>query len=311
MERAAARDLDACRAILARGSKSFAAASRLLPRRVREPAAVFYAFCRVVDDAVDEAPPRLARNALDRFRGRLDRVFVDRPNDDAIDRALARVVSERALPREPFEAVLDGFAWDLEGRSYERVEDLYAYGARVAGAVGVVMTYLMERREPRTLARASELGVAMQLTNVARDVGEDARRGRIYLPRAWLDAEGVDAARLLEDPKPSEGVARVVARLVEDAERLYARSEVGIDALPRDCRAAIRAARWIYADIHRVIARRGYDTISRRAVVSAPRKLWLLARALLPALGGGRRVAEAAAPPLEEIRFLLPAAPSP
>jgi phytoene synthase len=84
---------------------------------------------------------------------------------------------------------------------------------------------------------------------------------------------------------------------------------VGIDALPRDCRAAIRAARWIYADIHRVIARRGYDTVSRRAVVSAPRKLWLLARALLPRLGRGRGASDVT-PPLEEIRFLLPAAPA-
>ena len=178
------RDIGACRDILARGSKSFAAASHLLPRRVRDPAAAFYAFCRVVDDAIDEAPASGAVPALTHSRRRLDRIFRGQPVDDAVDRALAHVVAEWELPRDPFDALLEGFAWDLVGTHYERVEDLYAYGARVAGAVGVVMTYLMGRREPRTLARASELGVAMQLTNVARDVGEDARRGRIYLPRA-------------------------------------------------------------------------------------------------------------------------------
>ena len=115
----------------------------------------------------------------------------------------------------------------------------------------------------------------MQLTNIARDVGEDARNGRIYLPRAWLREAGIEPERLLERPMPSDALAEVVARLLDRAEALYRRGEAGIALLPSDCRASIRAAARIYADIGRVIARNGHDSVTQRAFVSMPRKLWL------------------------------------
>jgi 15-cis-phytoene synthase len=303
-------DFDACRALLRKGSKSFAAASLLLPARIREPAAAFYAFCRVADDAVDEpgerGGPAAASAAVAALRLRLARACEGRPEDGPVDRALARVVAEHALPRAFLEALIEGFAWDAEGRRYETLSDLNAYAARVAGTVGATMSALMGARAPEVLARACDLGVAMQLTNVARDVGEDARRGRIYLPQEWMREAGIEPDAWLARPVFDDRLRQVVERLLASAEVLYTRAEAGIPILPRDCRASIQAARLIYADIGRAIARRGFDSVSGRAVVSTARKLWLVLRALVTSPASD--AARLAAPPLEEVRFLVEAA---
>src|SRR5687767_13098188 len=163
-------DLLACREIIRRGSRSFFLASRLLPPRVRWPAYALYGFCRVADDEVDEGGGGgMARvEALSR---RLDRAYAGAPREHPVDRALAATVREHGLPRAAFDAMLEGFTWDVENRSYESFDALSAYCVRVAATVGVLMTVLMGRRDRATLARACDLGVAMQLTNVARDVG--------------------------------------------------------------------------------------------------------------------------------------------
>ena len=165
------------------GSKTFFAASLLLPARVRAPASALYAFCRLADDEIDlGSDPQRAMAGLHR---RLDHVYAGRPQPIDADHALAAVVHRFAIPRAMLDALLDGFVWDTQGRRYETLEDVHAYGARVAGAVGAMMALVMGTRDSAALARACELGVAMQLTNIARDVGEDARNGRLYLPRAW------------------------------------------------------------------------------------------------------------------------------
>ncbi len=297
----AASDLAVCKTLLAKGSKSFSAASWLLPRRMRDDAATFYAFCRVADDAVDDSgdPSR----AVERLHIRLDRIFANQPEADPVDRALARVVDRHDLPKAPFSALLEGFEWDAQQRRYRTLSDVLAYAARVASAVGVVMTYLMGVRDHNTLARACELGAAMQLTNICRDVGEDARRGRIYLPEAWLEDGGLDPQTWLRAPAFGPAVAAATERLLAEASRLYARSQPGVGALPSDCRPAIRAAGQIYADIGRVVREREFDSISGRARVGLSRKLWLLARAWWqvhdPETGLD-------APALPEVEFLLP-----
>ncbi len=301
-------DLEACRASLRKGSKSFAAASLLLPRRVRRPAAALYAFCRMADDAVDESGDP---GAVDALRRRLDLAYAGAPHDAPIDRAFSRMVVEQAMPRELMLALIEGFAWDAEGRRYGTISELCAYGARVAAAVGAMMTVLMGPRDADTLARACDLGVAMQLTNIARDVGEDARNGRIYLPLSWLEEARVDVPAFLRDPRPSDALAEVTARLLRYADGLYARSDRGIPMLPADCRAAIRGARLIYADIGRVIAASGHDSVSRRAVVSGFRKLFLVLRALTIPRAAERSLDDRSAPPLPETAFLVTAAALP
>ena len=296
-------DLARCQRLLRAGSRSFFAASRLLPRRVREPTVALYAFCRTADDAVDARGATQA--AVTRLRARIDRVYSGRGLEGPVERAFASVVERFSIPRALPEALAEGMAWDLEGRRYRTLDDLHGYSARVASSVGVMMTLVMDRRAPDLLVRACDLGAAMQLTNIARDVGEDARSGRLYLPADWLDEAGVDSGAFLASPRFDERLGSVVARVLAAADVLYTRADAGIAALPRDCQAAIRGARLVYADIGRVIAAARYDSVSRRAIVSTPRKIWLLLRALfgpgapgvpsLPALAPAAFLVEASA----------------
>ncbi len=301
---------EACRDMMRGGSKSFFLASMALPSRVRAPATALYAFCRVADDAIDTSaePAR----ALLQLRARLDAIYLGTPGADVADRALAQVVEAKRLPRSLLDALLEGFAWDAEGRRYETLEDLHAYAARVAGTVGAMMALVMETRDPRALARACELGVAMQLTNIARDVGEDARNKRLYLPLAWMREVGLDPDAWLDAPKFDARVARLVARLLAEAEHLYARAECGVVDLPRDCRAAIHAARLVYAEIGSTLAAAGHDSVTTRTVVSRGRKIALLVRGCTAfwVAPGHPMDAGGASPPLPAVRFLVDAAAS-
>lgn len=295
-----------CRALLRSGSKSFFAASLLLPPRVRDPACAIYAFCRLADDAIDIEEGRLG--ALTRLRERLDRAYVGRPLPTSADRAFAEAVWRFGIPRTLPEALLEGFAWDAQARRYPDLASLHAYAARVAASVGAIMALLMDQRDPDVLARACDLGVAMQLTNIARDVGEDARAGRLYLPLDWLAEEGVDPDAFLAMPRFTPALGRVVARLLAEAERLYLRAEAGIARLPANCRAGIGAARLIYAEIGRAVERNGLDSVSARAVVPKSRKVMLLAAARAKSLFWP--LTHLRAPPLEATRYLVEAAAS-
>lgn len=305
-------DLAACRELMRCGSRTFFAASCVLPRRVRLPATALYSFCRVADDAIDGArdagiDPAFALQGL---RQRLDAVYAGRPQAEVADRALAAVVQRHRLPRVLLEALLEGFEWDARGRRYETVEALHAYGARVAGTVGAMMAVLMETHEPWALARACELGVAMQLTNIARDVGEDARNGRLYLPRQWMRQAGLDPDAWLAEPVFDARLAQVVERLLQEADRLYARAECGVQALPRSCRPAIQAARLVYAEIGRALESAGLDSVQHRAVVRTRRKLTLMARACMALFvaPGPRTFHQHHHEPLPAVRFLVEAA---
>lgn len=268
---------EALRALMRGGSKTFFAASLLLPARVRAPATALYAFCRLADDAIDLGADKTA--ALQDLQRRLDAIYADRPAAIEADRALAPVVRQHGIPRELLDGLLEGFFWDAQGRRYETLADLQAYGARVAGTVGAMMALIMDTRSAGALARACELGVAMQLTNIARDVGEDARAGRLYLPLQWLREAGFDPQAWLRDPVFDSTLATVIERLLGAADDLYLRAQGGIAFLPRDCRPAIRAAQLVYAEIGEEVRRQGLDSIGRRAVVPGSRKLALIARA--------------------------------
>jgi phytoene synthase len=300
---ATAADLDACHAAIRVGSRTFHAASRLLPERVRGPALSLYAFCREADDAIDQSgEPRAALRTLE---DRLDRAYRRDPIDNAADRALADVVAKFQIPHAVPAALLEGFAWDAEGRVYDDLPALRAYAMRVAGTVGVMMSLLMGVRSPGALARAADLGVGMQLSNIARDVGEDARLGRVYLPRDWLREAGIDAEEWLSDPQFEPDLGRIVSRLVGEAQALYERAAVGVAELPPECRPAIHAARLMYAEIGRKVARAGGDSVSSRAVVSVRRKLLVLAQAITASVTAPR--AAGSFEVLPEARFLLDA----
>ncbi|MDE1922109.1 MAG: phytoene/squalene synthase family protein, partial [Gammaproteobacteria bacterium] len=275
---ASTADVAACRAMLRGGSRSFFAASLVLPRGVRDPATALYAFCRIADDAVDlGADPGAA--ILD-LHERLDRIYAGAPRDVPADRAFADVVARFAIPERYPRALLEGFEWDVGNRRYRTLAELHAYGVRVAGTVGAMMAMVMDIREPLLIARACDLGVAMQLTNIARDVGEDARNGRLYLPLEWLREAGIEAEEWLRRPRFDERLAGVVRRLLASAEELYLRADGGISNLPPACRPGMYAARLLYAEIGREVERLGLDSVTRRAVVPWRRKARILADAV-------------------------------
>jgi phytoene synthase len=265
---------EACIESIRNGSKSFHAASILLPGRVRLAARGLYAFCRASDDLVDENGA--GRRGAVELGTRLSALYSGRPQSTIEDRVFARLVAAYGIPRAVPEALIEGFAWDEEGRSYRTIDDLIAYAARVASTVGVMMTLIMGVRDRAVLARAADLGVAMQLTNIARDVGEDARRGRLYLPADWLREAGLDPDAWLAAPQHDPRMGKVVARLLSVADDFYARSLTGISGLPLDCRPAIRSAAYIYREIGREIAKAGHDSVSRRARTSTNKKIELI-----------------------------------
>ncbi len=301
-----AADLAACAALIRGGSRTFHAASLLLPRRVRQPAYALYAFCRLADDAVDLHG---GGAALDGLRQRLARAYDGAPYPLPADRALADVVARFAIPRALPDALLEGFAWDAAGRRYESLGALRAYAARVAGSVGAMMAILMGVRDEAAIACACDLGIAMQLSNIARDVGEDARAGRLYLPLQWLDEAGIDPDAWMARPAFGPEIAAAVARLLTAADWHYAQAGAGIAQLPAACRPSIAAARVLYAEIGREVAHRRHDSVSARAVVPARRKAWLLARTLCTESAAiiAAQARMRTAPPTEEARFLVEA----
>lgn len=279
-----AGDLAECARLIREGSKSFHAASLILPADVRLAARALYAFCRVADDRIDEG--RDPHAALTGLRRRLAAAYSRRPEDSPVDRMFSWVVSEYAIPRAVPDALLEGFAWDADGRVYQSFDDLKAYAVRVAGTVGVMMALAMGERRPAALARAIDLGIAMQLTNIARDVGEDAAARRCYLPEDWLQEAGISRADLFSASGADACIRSLVQRTLDTAECFYVSGLAGIDYLRSDCRPAIRAAGLIYRDIGRVIEANGFDAVTRRAVVSPGRKLYLASRAAWPQPAG-------------------------
>lgn len=299
-----AADLAACGRIIRDGSKSFHAASLLLPREVRAAAYALYAFCRVSDDAVDEGAEPAA--ALRDIRRRLRLADAGRPDPSSVDRAFAWVLGAYGIPVSVPEALVEGFEWDAEGRRFETLEDVKSYAARVAATVGVMMTLVMGVRSREALARACDLGLAMQLTNIARDIGEDARAGRCYLPSEWLREAGLTADGLASLDEADDRVRMLTERMLDAARPLYTAGISGIGLLPEACRPAIRAAAAIYSEIGAEIARAGHDSIAQRAVVSKRRKIALAATSFIPGrLDSSRRFA----PPEAACAFLVDAVP--
>ena len=277
---------NACKAVMRSGSKSFFAASRVLPTRVRADATALYAFCRVADDAIDNATSAEQRSeALAQLHLRLNAIYSEQPLPYAEDILLAPIVKQHHIPQAILAALLEGFAWDARGRRYQTLDELHDYAARVAGTVGVMMAMIMGCKTEAALERACELGAAMQLTNIARDIGEDARAQRVYLPLDWFAAESIDVANWLEHPLLSPAIQRMTERLLTEADRLYIQAKLGIAALPVDCRAAILSAARVYAEIGSLVRQNNCDSVSQRAVVPFSRKLSLMAHskwALLP-----------------------------
>lgn len=248
---------------IAAGSRSFAAAARLFDRDTRVAAVLLYAWCRHCDDVVDGQTLGHGARAVEDAGARLDRLY-DRTRralagergDEPAFEALRWVVHRHGVPAAHPLALLDGFAMDVHGARYRTLADTLRYCYHVAGVVGLMMARVMGARDDATLDRACDLGLAFQLTNIARDVADDARLGRVYLPEDWLAeaalAPAAAAAALAADAERPE-VRALRARLVAAAEPYYDSALAGVARLPFRSAWAVAAARAVYRDIGRGI----------------------------------------------------------
>jgi phytoene synthase len=294
-----ARDLG--RQIIAHHSKSFALASRLLPEDVRDRAVVVYAWCRRADDAVDLAPAGTSEQALATLRSELDAVYGDAPLDDPILAAFRHVTRTRRIPRHYPQELLEGLAMDTHGTHYDDMPRLLLYCYRVAGVVGLMMCHVMGVRREEATRNATHLGVAMQLTNICRDVEEDWQRGRLYLPAGLMRRHGgadlrppahaglrrSDDAPLRAAPIPQQArvaMARTTAELLDVADTYYASGNDGIPALSWRCALAVRTASKVYAAIGDRVRAQGCDPLAGRAWVSGRGKLARVASAVVSSL---------------------------
>ncbi len=266
-----------CRRRIAAGSKSFALAARLLPRGARSGALVVYAWCRRADDAVDGAAPAARAGALAALERELDLLAAGTPTGDRALDAFGAVARATGMPSHYPREMLAGMRMDLERPTYDNLPTLLHYCYRVAGTVGLMMSHVMGLRDDTAMPAAARLGMAMQLTNICRDVVEDWELGRLYLPRTFLEpARLAHLPALLGGPFPvaaRDPLRAVVARTLDLAARFYGSAEEGFLALPWRAALSIRAARSIYAAIGGRIRAAGCDVTSGRAVVPLAGKL--------------------------------------
>jgi 15-cis-phytoene synthase len=262
----------------ARSGSSFHYSFRLLDPERRAAITALYAFCREVDDAVDEvSEPDVARVKLAWWRTEIDRVYAGVPQHP-VAQALAPVVRRYALPEQHLQTVIDGMQMDLDQLRYVDFADLERYCDRVAGVVGLMSAEIFGYEDPATRDYARDLGIAFQLTNIVRDVGEDARRGRIYLPQDDLARFGVASADVLRR-RPSDAF---VALMAFEGERARAWYDRALAKLPRRDRRAQRAGlamAAIYRTLLDEIARDGYRVLERRIALTPLRKLVIATRA--------------------------------
>lgn len=269
---------DLGRELIAAGSKSFSAASSLFGAETRALARMLYAWCRHCDDVIDGqslghtplhplADRRTPEEKLAELRIKTLHALDGRARDPVF-LALATVTKARAIPvRYPMD-LLDGFAMDVAGRRYGTLDDTLTYCYHVAGSVGVMMAMIMGARDSDSLHRASDLGIAFQLTNIARDVAADSAAGRVYLPESWLSAKGLSTEGVGKDGSAA-GTAAVVADLLELADCYYDSASAGIARLPARSAWAVTAARDIYRSIGVEVRRRGATAWQER--VSVPK----------------------------------------
>jgi phytoene synthase len=263
-----------CQQRTAQSGTSFYYSFLFLPPERRRAITALYAFCREVDDVVDEvSDPDLARTKLAWWRKEVGAIFSGTPQHP-VALALQPVVAAYRLPQPHFQTVIDGMAMDLERNRYLDFADLERYCHCVAGVVGLMSAEIFGYANPGTLDYARNLGIAFQLTNIIRDVGEDARRGRIYLPQDDLARHGVSVASILR----RESTPAMVPLMKAQVARARRWHQNALDALPLEDRRTQRPG-LIMAAIYRAlldeIERDGYAVLDHRIALTPLRKLWI------------------------------------
>jgi phytoene synthase len=227
--------------------------------------------------------PAHPERKLAEMRERTEQALFGKPMQQPEFLALQRVVELYSIPHRYPHELLDGFAMDVDRRRFHTLDDVLEYCYHVAGVVGLMMAHIMGSRDQSALRHAADLGLALQMTNIARDVVHDASIGRIYLPLEWLDEAGIEPAEI-SDPRHRAALHRVAMRLLREADRYYASGDRGLAYLGFRSAWAVGTARHVYSQIGCLVERRGVRAWDRRAIVPRWRQRLWVGRALLKAL---------------------------
>ena len=269
-----------CRQKTAESHSSFTASFRFLEPTRRQAITALYAFCREVDDAVDEcADPNVAAAKLAWWRGEVEALYAGQPTHP-VTQALATALPRFNLPAEHLQEIIDGMEMDLHQSRYPDFKALHLYCYRVASVVGLLAAEIFGYTDRRTLKYAHDLGLAFQLTNIIRDVGEDARRGRIYLPQDELARFDVSEADILAS-RHSDQFKALMAFQAERAQQYYDRALGELPAADRKAQRAGLIMAAIYRTVLNEVAKDGFRVLDRRLSLPPARKLWLAVKTWL------------------------------
>ncbi|MDO6385267.1 MULTISPECIES: presqualene diphosphate synthase HpnD [unclassified Uliginosibacterium] len=267
-----------CEQKAAASGSSFYYSFRFLTPDRRRAITALYAFCREVDDVVDEThDPEVAARQLDWWRLEVSKIYAGEP-DHPVGKALVQVVRDFRLPQEQLLEIIDGMQMDLEQARYADFKDLQLYCYRVASVVGLLAAEIFGYTNRQTLKYAHDLGIAFQLTNIIRDVGEDARRGRIYLPVSELEQFNVPAKDIL-DARSSENFQRLMAFQIERAQKYYDQALAQLPAEDRKSQRAGLIMAAIYRETLHEVEADGCRVLTHRVSLTPLRKLWLAVKA--------------------------------
>jgi phytoene synthase len=276
--------LNECHWVIMKGSKSFSLAARLFDPATRDAAFFLYGWCRYCDDQVDQTGTQeISGQVKKRVKTLMDAtraVFSGAEQDQAVFIALQYIVQRYSIPQHYAFELIEGMAMDARNTRYETFNDLALYCYRVAGTVGLMMSHVMGLRDQQALKHAADLGIAMQLTNIARDIIEDAAMGRIYLPSNWLKDAGILPEEIAA-PKNRPKLAVLTRRLLQTAAQYYRSGDAGLWHLSFRSACAVAAARCVYAEIGSLILRHGASAWDQRVYVTGPRKVCVILRGLL------------------------------
>ncbi|MFH0827207.1 MAG: phytoene/squalene synthase family protein [Candidatus Omnitrophota bacterium] len=261
-------------------AKTYYFASRFMPREKKSPAYIVYAVCRISDEAVDTTSDATL-SSLSRAQENIELAYSDSPLQEDLILAFRQTVMRFDIPKTYFDELLEGMRMDLTKKRYETFNDLYSYCYRVAGVIGLTMLKIFGYHQKEAEKYAVDLGVAMQLTNIVRDIKEDFLRGRVYLPQEELKKFGVSEEQLSSE-KVDENFKSLLRFQMERARQYYADCESGIRLIAdRRCRFVVLCIKEIYAGILDRIEDSNYDVFSKRCLVPSGSKAGIALKILL------------------------------
>jgi len=263
-------------AITKRYAKSFYLSSCFLPPDKKYALFCIYAICRLSDEAVDSSAEPGRVHTLERLKEKIDLAYAAGDLNDNLLLSFREAVKRYAIPKKYFEELISGMYLDLAKNRYQNFQELYEYCYKVAGVIGLTASRVFGLRDPLAEKHAVSLGIAMQLTNILRDISEDYRRGRIYLPQDELSSHGVNEMDIASG-RLSPNFKTLLKFQIERARKYYRDSEAGISMITdRRCRLTASAIKEFYSAILRAIEKNGYDVFSRRASAGRLKKILII-----------------------------------